>query len=297
MEKVHIVRGTRQARYRDKLYIFNILLVVIPGIGLMIWSFIDRIAFINVEGMCVIGAHRGALIPILIFDAVMNLYITTLFVHPLRKLYASGKTVNPLFRRMAVRAFVGSCVAIVSSATNLAVLAGLNGEYGWACLMSCHVDGKVERNKVKTSELIILTALITISCLHWASAMPADLQEPSRSLPMPMVQEPVVKGWAPDATWQTGGFSCNVPTVMSPDDLPDIHEMGPVGMGTAISHQVGPKVMFTTTKVQECAQIGTIRPTFVTECGHIRSRSDEEQVDFGGILVEQERNVVVEDAV
>lgn len=142
LERSHIVRGARTARYKDRLYILSTVLVFGPGLAFMIWSFADHFSRFDEAGNCIIGARREALVPVVVFDAVMNIYISLLFIHPLRKLYTSSPDVNPAFRRMALRTFCASIISIVASAINLAVLTGLDGEYGWACLLSCHLDGE-----------------------------------------------------------------------------------------------------------------------------------------------------------
>jgi hypothetical protein len=47
---------------------------------------------------------------------------------------------NHPLRRTAVRAFVGACVTLTSSASNLLALSLLQGEQGWICLLCCNSD-------------------------------------------------------------------------------------------------------------------------------------------------------------
>ena len=63
--------------------------------------------------------------------------ISSLFLYPL---YRSQKLTPPL-RRLAKRTLWAALVALVTSATNVAVLMVLHGqEFGWVCLGSCTAD-------------------------------------------------------------------------------------------------------------------------------------------------------------
>jgi hypothetical protein len=57
-------------------------------------------------------------------------------------------------KTMAMRTFIGSCCTLISTAVNLGVLAGLEGEKGWICLMLCNLD-----------------ILFAVSVLHWATSL------------------------------------------------------------------------------------------------------------------------------
>lgn len=47
-----------------------------------------------------------------------------------------------MLRTMAVRTFIGSCVTLASSVSNITVMAALDGEPGWICLMLCNLDSE-----------------------------------------------------------------------------------------------------------------------------------------------------------
>jgi hypothetical protein len=61
---------------------------------------------------------------------------------------------------MAMRTFIGSCATLFSTAVNLIVLASLQGEKGWLCIMLCNLD-----------------ILLAVSVLHWATSLDKRLDE------------------------------------------------------------------------------------------------------------------------
>tara|TARA_R110002060_G_scaffold67862_3_gene76500 strand:+ start:321 stop:1067 length:747 start_codon:yes stop_codon:yes gene_type:complete len=94
-----------------------------------------------------------AMMPLIIFDAVVNFYLTMLFVLPLRSLYSYKNTPNSALRTIALRSFVGSLATLTSSVVNLTVLMILKGEEAWICLMCCNAD-----------------ILFSVLVLHWVTS-------------------------------------------------------------------------------------------------------------------------------
>ncbi|KOS22964.1 hypothetical protein ESCO_003615 [Escovopsis weberi] len=84
------------------------------------------------------------MIPLISFDAVVNVYLTILFLIPFKNLYSfkhmPRSKANVRLRMVAMRTFVGSLCTTTSSVVNLAVLSALKGEPGWVCLMCCNSD-------------------------------------------------------------------------------------------------------------------------------------------------------------
>lgn len=153
VEKAYIVRGRRKPRLKDKLYLFNCFGMICPYIGVFILNFIFRIAYIGHNGICIIGMKRVAMIPLLSFEIVVNVYLTLLFVLPIRKLYSYRHRVNAALRAVALRTFIGSCATLTSSVVNITVLMVLEGEPGWICMMCCNAD-----------------ILFSVLVLHWVSS-------------------------------------------------------------------------------------------------------------------------------
>ncbi|XTI95342.1 hypothetical protein V2W45_1016071 [Cenococcum geophilum] len=153
VEKAYIVRGRRQPRLKDKLYLFNCFGMICPYIGVFVLNFIFRIAYIGDDGICIIGMKRVAMIPLLSFEIVVNVYLTLLFILPIRKLYSYRHNVNAALRAVALRTFIGSCATLTSSVVNITVLMVLEGEPAWICMMCCNAD-----------------ILFSVLVLHWVSS-------------------------------------------------------------------------------------------------------------------------------
>ena len=123
--------------------------------------------------------ERIAMVPLLSFEVLVNVsvltssipithsndklqvYLTSLFLIPLRRvylryllyatnanhiialeLYSYRHNTNTTLRTVALRTFIGSCATLTSSVTNITVLMVLNGEPGWVCMMCCNSDSK-----------------------------------------------------------------------------------------------------------------------------------------------------------
>ncbi|KAH6976801.1 hypothetical protein EDB80DRAFT_692464 [Ilyonectria destructans] len=144
VEKAHIIRGTPKTRLQSKLYCFNSFGMLGLYCVVVILNFIFRIARIDENGVCIIGMRSISMIPLITFDAIVNIYLTILFLIPLKNLYSfknMPKTpANERLKNVAFRTFVGSCCTLLSSIVNLSVLMALNGEPGWVCLMCCISD-------------------------------------------------------------------------------------------------------------------------------------------------------------
>jgi hypothetical protein len=77
------------------------------------------------------------MLPLIIFDAAVNLYLTLLFVIPLRSLYSyrnsspTNAKARTTLHTVALRSFVGSLGTLTSSVVNLTILMVLRGEPAW----------------------------------------------------------------------------------------------------------------------------------------------------------------------
>ncbi|TLD29197.1 hypothetical protein PspLS_03459 [Pyricularia sp. CBS 133598] len=148
----------------DEIAVHTMEIYLINSFGMMgiyviiiIMNFIFRVNFYD-DGTCVIGQSRFVLIPLIAFDAFINIYLTILFLIPLLRLYSvhlkvrrpytlvlhSAKMAytapNLRLRRLAFRTFVGTCCTLASSVTNMTVLMILNGESSWLCFIACNSD-------------------------------------------------------------------------------------------------------------------------------------------------------------
>ncbi|KAL2205386.1 hypothetical protein CC79DRAFT_1259371, partial [Sarocladium strictum] len=139
----YIIRGTMTSRLKSRLYLFNSFGMLVIYAAVVILNFVFRITKIE-NGQCIIGMRSVAMIPLISFDAVVNVYLTIIFLIPLRRLHSfrnmPRSAANMRLRTIAFRTFVGSICTLVSSIVNLTVLMALNGEPGWVCLMCCNSD-------------------------------------------------------------------------------------------------------------------------------------------------------------
>ncbi|KAK5661511.1 hypothetical protein OQA88_11415 [Cercophora sp. LCS_1] len=130
----HIIRPTgKKPRMRSKLYLTNSFGMIGIYCGVVV-------RFKRVEnGQCIIGMKKVAMIPLIAFDLLVNIYLTILFLIPLTSLY-SFKNVQQTkaskrLKTIALRTFIGCICTLVSSVVNLSVLMALDGEPGWPAVL------------------------------------------------------------------------------------------------------------------------------------------------------------------
>ncbi|KAH6622851.1 hypothetical protein F5144DRAFT_632284 [Chaetomium tenue] len=177
VEKAYIIRSSnKKPRLKSKLYIFNSFGMIGAYCLVVVPNFVLRFARVE-NGECIIGMQRPAMIPLIVFDLLVNVYLTIIFLKPLSSLY-SYKNFDraPGSRRlktMATRTFIGCICTLASSIVNLSVLVGLNGEPGWVCLMCCNSD-----------------ILFSAAVIHWVTSRdsttsphPSDDTVPSSGTP------------------------------------------------------------------------------------------------------------------
>ncbi|THY48689.1 hypothetical protein D6C99_05383 [Aureobasidium pullulans] len=154
VEKCYLIRSAGEPRRQSKLWLFNFFGVISSLSKVDLYR--SRISYMNKEGVCIIGMQRNALVPTIVFDVFLNVWLTTLFLRPLRDCYSYKQQSSSRLRNVVVRTFVGSCATLALSITNLTVIAILDGEPGYICLCLCNLD-------------ILCTTLI----LHWVSSVDA----------------------------------------------------------------------------------------------------------------------------
>ncbi|EPS38667.1 hypothetical protein H072_7630 [Dactylellina haptotyla CBS 200.50] len=140
IEKVRLVRNAWLARRKDKLFLFNSFGMLIPYTVVCTLSLAYRVSYFK-DGVCRIGMKTFALVPVVAFDAIVNVYLTSLFLIPVIKISKSNAQLShQALRKMALITFFGSCATLVSSVANLTTLLLLKGEPGWVCLLLCNCD-------------------------------------------------------------------------------------------------------------------------------------------------------------
>ncbi|KAK2042160.1 hypothetical protein LZ31DRAFT_624395 [Colletotrichum somersetense] len=135
VERAHIIRQTRKRRLRSKLYIVN-------SFGMLGKAVMDsnlfRITHFE-DGICIIGVQTPVILPLISFDAAVNVYLTILFLLPLLSLHSVRYNFwrpwtldwrsrriprappNIRLRRLVIRTFIGSCCTLLSSVTYVSI--------------------------------------------------------------------------------------------------------------------------------------------------------------------------------
>ncbi|KAK0367539.1 hypothetical protein CLIM01_15104 [Colletotrichum limetticola] len=172
VEKAHVIRGATKSRLKSKLYLSNTF-VLLAGYGIVAaFNYVSRRPYYDKgRAVCIIGLESAVLLPVIIFDAVVNVYLTSLFLAPLLGLYSvriwvktpsavhenmpqlSRAPPNVRLRELALRTFAGVLGTLLISIANLAVLVALEGEIAWLCFACCNSD-------------ILFTAFV----IHWTDS-------------------------------------------------------------------------------------------------------------------------------
>ncbi|KAI3586906.1 hypothetical protein IWW34DRAFT_203311 [Fusarium oxysporum f. sp. albedinis] len=272
VEKAHVIRSSTTRRRNSKLYLFN-MITLLGGYGVVVvLNFIYRIARI-VNGECFIGMKSISMIPLIAFDAVVNVYLTILFLIPLKNLYSFKnlpKThANSRLRSVAFRTFVGACCTLTSSIVNLTVLMVLNGEPGWVCLMCCNSD-------VLFSAIVV--QWVTSRDSAGSSSQPASAAVTDGSY---------IGRRASSAHPRSSLHASNVPNV--PRDVDD--ETSLVGHATVTSLTDDPG--FEMTKVHSGATSGVIVTTTIHRQSRPTTQRKESSDDDDDIGIESDRDFPV----
>ncbi|GAB7350176.1 hypothetical protein MBLNU459_g0839t2 [Dothideomycetes sp. NU459] len=212
VEKAHIVIKPWSTRREDKLYLFNMVGMMGPYIGIFVLCFIFRYAYINRDGQCVVGVREKLVFVLTSAELVLNIYLTSLFLIPLRKLHSvrhGSSNGNSSLRTIAIRTFVGSCTTLAVTIANVLILGVLHGERGWVCLVVCNVD-----------------ILVSACVLHWVTSV-------DRQGEMSTVRSQV----DPRSSAQvTSRGPLRRTTLDTPDDLPDFELPPDISINSTSSH-------------------------------------------------------------
>ncbi|KAI1373724.1 hypothetical protein F4677DRAFT_461868 [Hypoxylon crocopeplum] len=141
---VFTIRGGTKRRLESKVYLFNSFgVLTIYGV-ISTLNFVYRGAYME-NGQCIIGIEKTALILLITFIVLINVYLMILFLSPLRSIFSFRgpsrvPAGSPRLRALAMRTFVGALFTTTSSVVNLTVLMMLDGEPGWLYLTCCNAD-------------------------------------------------------------------------------------------------------------------------------------------------------------
>ncbi|KAI8079156.1 hypothetical protein BDF21DRAFT_419557 [Thamnidium elegans] len=156
IEKVYVVSSIRTTRWKSKAYRFHLVLMT-PYIAIFTLMMVFHIAEIDDSGICIIGLQSIASLPLLIYDFLINLYMTIFFIRPLLKLGSGAKKIDWKASRLnevALRTLVASVVCLIASFANVFSLVMFDGrERGLVCLTCCTVD-----------------VTINVTTIHWVTS-------------------------------------------------------------------------------------------------------------------------------
>ncbi|CAO3629575.1 unnamed protein product [Cunninghamella blakesleeana] len=161
IEKVWIVNASNKPRLKTKSYRFHVILLI-PYIGIITFMVVTHKARIEPDGTCVVGIQIGAAYLLLIYDFIINLYMTILFVKPLLKIHKDVIMDHRTSRLqdVAKRTLIASVVCLFASFGNILILILFNAEArGAICLMCCFVD-----------------VIINVATVHWVTSQPNGRQ-------------------------------------------------------------------------------------------------------------------------
>ncbi|KAI8083125.1 uncharacterized protein BX664DRAFT_339869 [Halteromyces radiatus] len=142
MERVHIVTNTKTKRLKTCVYRFHLALLC-PYIIIFVLMLTFRNIYLTDDGKCIIGLQFIASIPLMIYDFMLNLYLTWLFMRPLMNVGRNSRMDWKRSRlyRLARRTLVASVVCLLVSFINVFVVVLTHGnERGLVCLTMCTVD-------------------------------------------------------------------------------------------------------------------------------------------------------------
>lgn len=143
MERLHIVYTTKvmhegdipTSRFKSRAYQISSIFLV-AWLVVFVAMAVGRVSYIrDDDGACVIGEKRFATIPMLVVDALVNIYLTLAFSIPI------WKTDLTRARTLAIKSSIAAFAALMTSAANIMILTLLHGhQLSFVCLLSCGLD-------------------------------------------------------------------------------------------------------------------------------------------------------------
>ncbi|KAG6359227.1 hypothetical protein INS49_012748 [Diaporthe citri] len=156
VERFYVIRDKGRGRLKSKLYILNLVAVLLCYVAWLPIYMVFHISHNN-SGVCIIGVHQRFLSTAFACDVGINLWLTSWFLYPLMKLKPEGanrlkaivcprrasqdadSSVVRLYN-LARRTFLGSVITLTATSLNLGVSIGYDGLSAWLCLMLCRID-------------------------------------------------------------------------------------------------------------------------------------------------------------
>lgn len=105
-------------------------------------TYVFHISYLSQTGFCVIGIHQKVSFALSAYEMAINVYLTSLFLYPLRSIYSYKTHTSPQLKQMTTRCVIGTLGTLVSTGANLFAISALDGEQAWLCLLCCNLDCK-----------------------------------------------------------------------------------------------------------------------------------------------------------
>ncbi|KAF8924980.1 hypothetical protein BGZ47_003538, partial [Haplosporangium gracile] len=141
MEKVYVVTAVGLTRSNFWMYKINLVLMF-PYFVIIALMVIFQVHNLNENGVCHIGLLRPAALPLILYDMLLSVWLTGLFIRPLvsSKSMLQGPSKGRL-RDVVRRTLVGAMMALLLSSANIFTLVYFEGnERGLVCLSCCTAD-------------------------------------------------------------------------------------------------------------------------------------------------------------
>ncbi|KAF9178359.1 hypothetical protein BGZ51_007832 [Haplosporangium sp. Z 767] len=141
MERIYVVTAVSTTRSNFLLYKINLSLLV-PYLGIFILMIIYRVSEMGPNGECRIGLLPPASMTLLLYEILISIWLTILFIRPLMSSASmlQGPSKGRL-RDVARRTLVGSIMSLILSTSNVITFVLSQGqERSMICLAYCTVD-------------------------------------------------------------------------------------------------------------------------------------------------------------
>ncbi|KAK4513668.1 uncharacterized protein ATC70_005672 [Mucor velutinosus] len=142
IERIYLVTAVKTSRLKTNSYRIH-LTMLCPYIIIFALMLIYRNIYLEADGKCTIGLQLIASIPLLVYDFILNLYLTWLFMAPLMNIGLTSRANWKRSRlyRLARRTLVASVVSLLISFANVLFVVVTKGhQRGLVCLTMCTVD-------------------------------------------------------------------------------------------------------------------------------------------------------------
>jgi hypothetical protein len=144
-----------------------------PGgyIVIVVLTYLYHISYLSESGFCVIGIHQKVSFALSAYEIAINVYLTSLFLYPLRNIYSYKTHTSPQLKQMTARCVIGTLGTLASTGANLFAISSLDGEPAWLCLLCCNLDRKFFDGRPARANHVVLFCVMIV---HYVTSFRAD---------------------------------------------------------------------------------------------------------------------------